>query len=272
VIDNCEHVVQASAEVVEKLLSASSELRVLATSREALRVSGEFAWRVPSLPIPEIGERVDAKQLMEYAATRLLMDWIHQTEPEFPMSGSDAVAAVKVCSSLNGIPLAIELAAARAASMSLQDIALRLDDRFKPLTGGTRTAVERQRTLRATIDWSHALLSPTDRTLFRRLASFAGGWTLDAGESVCADEGLPSSGILEVLTRLIDQSLVNVQVHEAGPAIDSWRPCVPMPQSNYARPAKPQRCKRATATGASPLRNEHSTAWRDQNSSRGSNW
>jgi non-specific serine/threonine protein kinase len=214
VIDNCEHVVQASAEVVERLLSASSQLRVLATSREALRVPGEFAWRVPSLPVPEIGKRVDARQLMEYAATKLLIDRIHQAEPEFPMSGTNAMAAVQVCSRLDGIPLAIELAAARAGSMSLDDIALRLDDRFKLLTGGTRTAVERQRTLRATIDWSHALLSPTDRTLFRRLAIFAGGWTLDAAESVCADGGLPSSEILDVLTRLIDQSLVSVQVKD----------------------------------------------------------
>jgi predicted ATPase len=157
---------------------------------------------------------VDAEQLMAYPATKLLVDRILQVEAEFPLSGSNAMAAVQVCSRLDGIPLAIELAAARAASMSLQDIASRLDDCFKLLTGGSRTAVERQRTLRAAIDWSHALLSPAERTLFRRLAVFAGGWTLEAAEAVCEDDALPRSEILEVLTRLIDQSLVNVQVQD----------------------------------------------------------
>jgi len=214
VLDNCEHLVQACAEVVERLLGVSSGLRVLATSREALRVPGELAWRVPSLPIPDVGKPVEVDRLMEYAATKLFVDRIRYVEREFSLSGSNAAAAAQVCSRLDGVPLAIELAAGRAASMSVPEIAAGLDDCFRLLTGGARTGVARQRTLRATIDWSHALLSSVDRTLFRRLAVFAGGWTLDAAEAVCADDALPRSEILAVLTRLIDQSLVSVQAQD----------------------------------------------------------
>src|SRR5262249_30251265 len=149
----------------------------------------------------------------EYAASKLLVERILQVDPEFLLDATNVGAVAQVCSRLDGIPLAIELAAARSLGMSVQDIALRLDDCFHLLTGGRRTALERQRTLHATIDWSHSLLTEAERILFRRLAVFAGGCTLDAAEAVCADEQLPRDEILAVLMRLIDQSLVNVQLH-----------------------------------------------------------
>jgi predicted ATPase len=214
VLDNCEHLVQACAELVGALLGATSGLRVLATSREALRVPGEFAWRVPSLAVPASAGSVHADQLQEYASVKLLVDRILQVQPEFVLEFSNSVAVAQVCNRLDGIPLALELAAARIVAMSVQDIAARLDDCFHLLTGGSRLALERQRTLRATIGWSHDLLSETERILFRRLAVFAGGWTVEAAETVCADEQLPSSEILDTLMRLIDQSLVSVHVED----------------------------------------------------------
>jgi non-specific serine/threonine protein kinase len=212
VLDNCEHLVQSCAELVEALLVATSDLRVLATSREALRVTGETAWRVPSLTVPETLNPPDADRLLEYAAPRLLVDRIRQVQPDFALDASNAAAVAQICSRLDGIPLAIELAAARSVAMSVQDIALRLDDRFSLLTGGRRTALERQRTLRATIDWSHHVLTETERVLFRRLSVFAGGWTLEAAEAVCTDERLPRTEVLDVLMRLVEQSLVNLQL------------------------------------------------------------
>jgi predicted ATPase len=214
VLDNCEHLVQACAEFVAALVRSCPELRVLATSRQALRVPGEVAWRVPSLEVPEPGERVEVEELLEYASVRLLVDRISQLQPEFPLSTSNAIASTQICRRLDGIPLAIELAAARAVAMSVQEIAARLDDRFHLVTGGSRTAPQRQRTLRATIDWSHDLLTYVEQILFRRVAVFAGGWTLDAAEAACADERLPPSDILDVLMRLVEQSLVNVQVKD----------------------------------------------------------
>jgi predicted ATPase/DNA-binding XRE family transcriptional regulator len=205
VLDNCEHLVQACAELVEAVLGETSRVSVLATSREALRVAGESALRVPSLAFPDPAHVVKADQLLQYAAAKLLVDRILQLEPEFRLDASNAAAVAQVCSRLDGIPLALELAAARTVAMSVQDVAVRLDDCFHLLTGGRRTAFERQRTLRATIDWSHDLLTQTERVLFRRLAVFSGGWTLEAAEAVCADERLPSDEILEVLIRLIDQ-------------------------------------------------------------------
>jgi non-specific serine/threonine protein kinase len=213
ILDNCEHLVQACAQLVEALLGTLSDLRVLATSREALRVAGETACRVPSLTVPDYGGRIEPEQLLEYAAPKLLVERIMQVASGFSLDASNTAAVAQVCARLDGIPLAIELAAARSVAMSVQDIALRLDDCFHLLTGGRRTALERQRTLRATIDWSFALLTPSERVLFRRLAVFAGGWTLEAAEVVCVDELLPQAEVLDVLMRLIEQSLVNVQVH-----------------------------------------------------------
>jgi non-specific serine/threonine protein kinase len=211
VLDNCEHLIESCAELVEMFLAASPELRVLATSREALRVPGEVAWRVPSLSTPAPGH-VEAARLAEYEAVRLLVDRIRQMDPDLELTGANAAAFSAICNRLDGIPLALELAAARAAAMSLQDIATGLDDRFHLLTSGRRTAMKRHRTLRAAIDWSHDLLSAAEQTLFRRLAVFSGGWTREAAEVVCDGERLARTDILGILLRLVDQSLVNVQV------------------------------------------------------------
>jgi predicted ATPase/DNA-binding XRE family transcriptional regulator len=214
VVDNCEHLIEACADLVERLLAATSDLRVLATSREALRVPGEFAWRIPSLRIPEPGQRLDADGLRKYDAAQLLIDRIVHMEPDFALTQTNTSAVAHICSRLDGIPLALELAAARAGALSVPEIAAGLDNCFQMLTGGSRTALMRQRTLRATIDWSHDLLSPAERTLFRRLSVFAGGWTREAAEVVCDFEPLTRSEILETVTRLVDQSLVSVQAEE----------------------------------------------------------
>ena len=210
VLDNCEHLIDACAQLLEAVLTASPHLRVLATSREALRVPGEDVWRVPSLTVPQATQCVDANLVLEYEAVRLFIDRIRQVEMEFALTRSNAASVVAICNWLDGIPLAIELAAARASAMSVQEIAARLDDCFSLLTNGHRTAMMQHRTLRATIDWSHDLLSPTEQTLFRRLAVFAGGWTLEAAEAVGGAEPLELSQIPHLLMRLIDQSLVSV--------------------------------------------------------------
>jgi predicted ATPase/DNA-binding CsgD family transcriptional regulator/transcriptional regulator with XRE-family HTH domain len=215
VLDNCEHLIDACAALLNSLLGASPELRVLATSRGALRVPGELAWRVRSLATPEPGIWADADQLLEYEAVSLLAERMRQVDSQFMLTTQNAAAVAQICSRLDGIPLALELAAARVSVLSVQDIAARLNDCFHLLAGGSRTAIERHRTLRATIDWSYGLLSESDRTLFRRLGIFAGSWTLDAAEAVCADGLLPRADILEVLAQLVDQSLVTVHTDDS---------------------------------------------------------
>jgi predicted ATPase/DNA-binding XRE family transcriptional regulator len=214
VLDNCEHLLMACAELVHRLLVATPQFRILATSREALRVPGEVAWRVRSLSTPRVAGSVDADQLLNFEAVKLFRDRILQANPDFHLAAGNVNAVADVCCRLDGIPLAIELAAACGAAMSVQEIAARLDDCFNLLTGGSRIALRRQRTLRATMDWSHDLLSFTEQALFRRLAVFAGGWTLAAAEVVCAGEPLQRSDILPILMRLIDQSLVSAQIHD----------------------------------------------------------
>ena len=215
VLDNCEHLIDACAQLLDTLLGACPDLRVLATSREALRVPGEVVWRVPSLTLPDLGEGVAAEVLLASEAVRLFVDRVRQLEQEFSLTDSNAATVADICRRLDGIPLAIELAAACASGLTVQEINTRLDSRFNLLTGGHRTALMRHRTLRATIDWSHDLLSPAEQTLLRRLAVFAGGWTLEGAESVCGADSLERPETLHLLMRLIDQSLVNVDA-DAG--------------------------------------------------------
>jgi non-specific serine/threonine protein kinase len=214
ILDNCEHLVEACAEMSDALLDASPGLHVLATSREALRVPGEVAFRVPSLETPETGKSVDPQDLLDYASVRLFCDRVSQVDLDFSLTAETTAAVAHICRRLDGIPLALELAAARGAALSVQDIDARLEDFFHLLTGGSRTALERHRTLRAAIDWSHELLSPMEQILFRRLSGFSGGWTLEAAEKVCEGEPLLGSSILDTLMRLVDQSLVNVRVED----------------------------------------------------------
>ncbi len=208
VLDNCEHLVEACAELAHDLLSSCECVRILATSREPLSVPGEITWLVPGLELPDASALASPEELNRYDAIRLFVERAAATRPGFALEPTDAQAVTLLCRRLDGIPLAIELAAARMRALSPQEILRRLDDRFRLLTGGARGALERQQTLRATVDWSHDLLDLPERVLFRRLSVFAGGWTLADAEQVCADEQLPLDAICDVLCELVAKSLV----------------------------------------------------------------
>jgi len=207
VLDNCEHLVEACAQISESLLQACSKLKILASSREALGIAGEVAYRVPSLNTPDPADLPALDELEKVDAMRLFIERAATAKPGFTLTKDNASFLAQICSRLDGIPLAIELAAARIKVLTLEQITVRLDDRFRLLTGGSRTALPRQQTLRAMIDWSYSLLSEQEQTLFRRLAVFVGGWTLEAAESVCSEER-GEFDVLDLLTRLVDKSLV----------------------------------------------------------------
>src|SRR5207302_2751076 len=193
ILDNCEHLLQGCAELARSLLQAGRAAKLIASSREPLRVAGETTYAVPALPQSE--------------AERLFVERARAAKPDFRADGS-AAALAGVCRRLDGIPLAIELAAARVRTLPVEAIAARLDDRFRLLTSGDRTALPRQQTLRALIDWSYELLSEDERAVFRRLAEFAGGWTAEAAERVVAFAGVEKSAVLDHLSGLVDKSLV----------------------------------------------------------------
>ena len=211
VLDNCEHLLAACAKIVDDLLRVAPGVKVVATSREPLNLAGEALYRVPILAVGK-GKVETAVGAMRLDAVRLLVDRARLSDPRFELSDRFASAAVAVCRRLDGIPLAIELAASRVKVLSLDQIAARLDDRFRLLTAGSRTALPRQQTLKATIDWSFELLEPSEQILLRRVSVFAGGYSLEAAEEVCADEILEGWEVLDGLMRLVDKSLV---VHEA---------------------------------------------------------
>jgi predicted ATPase/DNA-binding CsgD family transcriptional regulator len=201
VLDNCEHLLGSCTDLVAALLRAAPGLRVLATSREPLGVPGESIWRVPSLD--------------EDASFRLFVERGGQVRPGFSAENDEAHAVSEVCRRLDGLPLAIELAAARVRMMAPSRIAAALKDRFRLLTGGDRTGLPRQRTLETSVAWSHDLLDGLERALLRRLSVFAGGFTLEAAEDVCSDDPLDSCAVLEVLSRLVDKSLVQADLIES---------------------------------------------------------
>lgn len=194
--DNCEHLIAASARLADELLHQCAGLKILASSREALGIAGEAVYRTPSLEDSE--------------STSLFVDRARAANLKFSLTDSNASSVAQICSRLDGIPLAIELAAARTKLLSAEQIAARLDDAFRLLTGGSRTALPRQQTLRALIDWSYNLLSEPEKILFRRLAAFAGGWTLEAAESVCSGEGVEQDDVLDLMAHLVDKSLIVV--------------------------------------------------------------
>jgi non-specific serine/threonine protein kinase len=211
VLDNCEHVLAACAQFAQALLRACAGLRILATSRERLKVPGEAAWPVPSLSLPAADLPAQLDDLRQSEAIRLFVDRAASVLPTFRLGPDNAAPIAQICQRLDGIPLAIELAAARVRMLSVVEIAARLDDVFRLLTGGSQVAPPRQQTLRATMDWSYRMLAEHEQALFRRLSVFAGGWSLPAAEQVCADAGLEASEVLEVLSQLIDKSLVAVE-------------------------------------------------------------
>ncbi len=208
VLDNCEHLLLACAQLAGRLLAACPQLKLLASSREALGVAGELAHRVPSMPFPDPRRLPELEQLLQFEAVRLFVERANAVLPGFQVTGKNAAAVSQVCQRLDGIPLAIELAAARMGLLTTEQLAARLDNAFRLLTGGSRTALPRQQTLRATIDWSHNLLSEEERRVLRRLAVFAGGCTLEAAEAVCAGQGVDPDEILDRLSSLIGKSIV----------------------------------------------------------------
>ena len=211
ILDNCEHLIEACAELVEALLRSCPELRVLATSREALGITGEIAWPVPSLSLPDLRRLPDLESLPRYESARLFVERTAAVRPDFTLTEQNAPAVAQVCYRLDGIPLAIELAAARTKVLSVEEISARLGDSFRLLATGSRTATPRQRTLHATMDWSHELLGQKERVVFRRLSVFAGSFTLEAAESICAGEQLQRDKVLELLSQLVNKSLVVAQ-------------------------------------------------------------
>jgi predicted ATPase/DNA-binding SARP family transcriptional activator len=211
-LDNCEHLLSPCAELAAELLRGCPQLRLLATSREELGIVGEQTYPVPPLSLPDPTQLPPLERLREFEAVQLFADRAALSQPSFVVTRANATAVAQVCHHLDGIPLAIELAA-RVKVMSVEQLAGRLEDVFRLLTGGSRTALPRQRTLRAMIDWSYNLLSEEERALLRRLSVFAGGWTLPAAEAVCADNG----EVLDLLTQLAEKSLVEVE-QQAGVA------------------------------------------------------
>jgi predicted ATPase len=213
-LDNCEHLLTASASLAETLLRAAPGLRLLASSREPLGIGGETVYRVPSLLAPD-PERPDAPDdLLQYESVRLFVDRARLQQPLFAVTEANAGGVARVCARLDGIPLALELAAARVRAMAVEKIDERLDDRFRLLTGGSRTALPRQQTLRALIDWSYDLLTEAERGVLQRLSVFGGGCTLEAAEQVCAGEELEEWEVLDLLTSLTDKSLVSFEDQE----------------------------------------------------------
>jgi predicted ATPase/class 3 adenylate cyclase len=208
VLDNCEHLLQACAELARQMLRAAQKLKILASSREHLRTSGEQTYAVPALSLPDANRIVTVESLTEFGALRLFVERAIAVQPAFEIAVGNAVAVTDICRRLDGIPLAIELAAARVRALSVEAIAERLSDRFRLLGSGDRTALPRQQTLRALIDWSYDLLTEAERTVLRRLALFAGGWTLEAAEAVAAAGDVRESDVLDLMTRLVEKSLV----------------------------------------------------------------
>jgi non-specific serine/threonine protein kinase len=208
IVDNCEHVIAVCARLVQTLLQSCPHLHILASSREGLNIPGETLYHVPSLQLPDPKIKHTVETLTQYEAVRLFVDRAISIQSAFAVTNQNAPALAQLCTHLDGIPLAIELAAARIRSLSVEEINAKLDNCFRLLTGGSRTALPRQQTLRALIDWSHDLLAAPEKTLLRRLSVFAGGWTLEAAEAVCTGEEVEDWEVLDLLTSLGDKSLV----------------------------------------------------------------
>ncbi|MEO9098301.1 MAG: adenylate/guanylate cyclase domain-containing protein, partial [Candidatus Baltobacteraceae bacterium] len=216
VLDNCEHLITEVAVVVDEILRTSAGVHVLATSRKSLGIGGERVYRLPALGVPPADPAPTARELARYGATALFIERAQLIDGRFSVSDQSAPMVADICRRLDGIALALELAAARTNVLSLPDLARRLDDRFGLLTAGSRASLPRQQTMHALIDWSYELLSADEQTLFRRLFVFSGGWTLEAAETVCAEGGSESSSILQRLCSLVDKSLVVAELNASA--------------------------------------------------------
>jgi len=213
-LDNCEHLLDGCARLVDTLLHQCPQVTVLASSREALGMGGEQAYRVPSLSLPDPKQAYTLASVAPFEAVQLFTDRALLARPDFKVTTQNATTLASICFRLDGIPLAIELAAARVRSLSLEEIRSKLDQRFRLLTGGSRTALPRQQTLRSLIDWSYDLLHEPEKRLLQRLSVFVGGWTLEATERVCAGDVGEDGDVLDLLTSLADKSLVMVQQND----------------------------------------------------------
>jgi predicted ATPase/DNA-binding winged helix-turn-helix (wHTH) protein len=216
VLDNAEHLLAACAQLADEVLWRCAQVAILVTSRERLGIAGELTYRVPSLSVPDPERNATPEELSTYESARLFIERARLHRPHFAVTAQNAPALASVCHRLDGIPLAIELAAPRVRSMSVEEVNRRLDQRFGLLTGGSRTAMPRQRTLRAMIDWSYDLLSDVEQALLCRLSVFSGGWTLEAAEQVCIGEGVDDVGALDLLTSLADKNLVVADEQEGA--------------------------------------------------------
>jgi predicted ATPase/DNA-binding CsgD family transcriptional regulator len=215
--DNCEHVLTTCASLAEALLRTCRDVRILATSREALGIPGETVWRVPSLGLPDANEPPVPDRLAASESVRLFVERAAASQPGFRLTERNAAAVLQVCRRLDGLPLALELAAARVKGLPVEQIAARLDQGFRLLTDGSRTALPRHQTLRATMDWSYGLLSKAEQAVLRRLAVFGGGFTVESAEAVCADDAggtIEAGGVLGLLLQLVDKSLVTAEERE----------------------------------------------------------
>ncbi len=220
ILDNCEHLVVACAALAADLLRSCADVYLLVSSRERLGVPGEQIYRVPALSVPNPKDTPTLAVLTQYEAVRLFTERAQAVQPSFTVTDANAPAVAQVCWRLDGIPLALELAAARVRSLPVEEVNARLDNRFRLLTGGSRTLLPRQQTLRALVDWSYDLLNECEQTLFARLSVFAGGWTLEAAEAVCAGDAVEDWEVLDLLTSLSDKSLV---VYEEEGASSRYR-------------------------------------------------
>ncbi len=213
ILDNCEHLQSACERLADALLRGCEHLRILASSRVPLGLPGETLWRVPSLSLPDPQGLSSLDHVEQHEAIGLFVERARSGQPGFALTSDNAAAVAHVCQRLDGIPLAIELAAARTRVLAIEQIAARLDDRFRLLTGGNSSGLPRHQTLRATMDWSYGLLGEKERILLRRLSVFAGGWTLEAAEAICSGDGIETIDILDLLTQLVDKSLVVMEIH-----------------------------------------------------------
>jgi predicted ATPase/class 3 adenylate cyclase len=213
-LDNCEHLLESCAQLTDTLVRQCPHVRLLASSREALGIGGEQTYRVPSLSLPDPKQAHTPASVAPFEAAQLFTDRALLVRPDFEVTNQNASMLASICSRLDGIPLAIELAAARVRSLSVEEINRKLDQRFRLLTGGSRTALPRQQTLRSLIDWSYDLLHDPEKLTLQRLSVFAGGWTLEAAEQVCAGEGVEGREALDLLTSLADKSLMVVEQND----------------------------------------------------------
>ena len=246
-LDNCEHLIDAAAKFCDQVIRHCPKVRLLATSREPLGIGGERVYRVPSLTLP--GDAASADDLAGSDAVRLFVARARVHDPRFALDDVHAPLVATICRRLDGIPLALELAAARLSSMSVQQVCERLDQRFRLLTGGSRNAMPRQQTLQATVDWSFGLLTHAERDTLTRLSVFVGGFELEAAEAICASADVDALDVMDLVGSLVDKSLVVADRGASRSGTACWRRSGSTALRNLSgRPARPRRCGSATGT------------------------